>query len=224
MDLPKNGMCRADSIPRGEDEYENMLKMGLTGGIASGKSAVAAMLREMGFAVLEADTVAHKLLEPGQAAHDEVLREFGAELADASGKIDRKKLGTMVFADPAKLAKLNAIIHPSVEEAILRQFAEWQRSEVRDAGFVEAALLVEAGIAAKLDGLVVAYCRPEQQMERLRARGMSEIDAKRRLAAQMPVEEKLKHATETIDCSGTLEETRSQVRALAAKVRKRALG
>ncbi len=201
-----------------------MLKMGLTGGIASGKSAVAAMLREMGFAVLEADAVAHKLLEPGQAAHDEVLREFGAELADGLGKIDRKKLGTIVFADPAKLAKLNAIIHPGVEEAILRQFAEWQGSGVRDAGFVEAALLVEAGIAAKLDGLVVAYCRPEQQMERLRARGMSEIEAKRRLAAQMPVEEKLKHATETIDCSGTLEETRSQVRTLAAKVRTRALG
>ncbi|MGB2667968.1 MAG: dephospho-CoA kinase [Candidatus Acidiferrum sp.] len=208
----------------GEDEHKNMLKMGLTGGIASGKSAVAAMLREMGFAVLEADAVAHKLLEPGQAVHDEVLREFGAELADASGKIDRKKLGTMVFADPVKLAKLNAMIHPRVEEAILRQFAEWQRSGVRDAGFVEAALLVEAGIAAKLDGLVLAYCRPEQQMERLRARGMSEIEAKRRLAAQMPVEEKLKHATETIDCSGTLEETRSQVRALAAEVRRRALG
>ncbi|MGB2634281.1 MAG: dephospho-CoA kinase [Candidatus Acidiferrum sp.] len=213
-----------DFIGRGENEHKNMLKMGLTGGIASGKSAVAAMLREMGFAVLEADAVAHKLLEPGQAAHDEVLREFGAELADGLGKIDRKKLGTIVFADPAKLAKLNAIIHPGVEEAILRQFAEWQGSGVRDAGFVEAALLVEAGIAAKLDGLVVAYCRPEQQMERLRARGMSEIEAKRRLAAQMPVEEKLKHATETIDCSGTLEETRSQVRALAAKVRRRALG
>ncbi len=201
-----------------------MLKMGLTGGIASGKSAVAALLREMGFAVLEADAVGHKLLEPGQAGHDEVLREFGADLADASGKIDRKKLGTMVFADPAKLAKLNAIIHPRVEEAILRQFAEWQRSGMHDAGFVEAALLVEAGIAAKLDGLVVAYCRPEQQMERLRARGMSEIEAKRRLAAQMPVEEKLKHATERVDCSGALEETRSQVRALAAKVRRRALG
>lgn len=224
MGLSINGICRLDFIGRGENEHKNMLKMGLTGGIASGKSAVAAMLREMGFAVLEADAVAHKLLEPGQAAHDEVLREFGAELADGLGKIDRKKLGTIVFADPAKLAKLNAIIHPGVEEAILRQFAEWQGSGVRDAGFVEAALLVEAGIAAKLDGLVVAYCRPEQQMERLRARGMSEIEAKRRLAAQMPVEEKLKHATETIDCSGTLEETRSQVRALAAKVRRRALG
>jgi len=206
----------------GAENKNNMLKMGLTGGIASGKSAVAAMLREMGFPVLEADVVAHKLLEPGQQAHDEVLREFGAELADAQGRIDRAKLGALVFADPGKLAKLNRIIHPRVEEIILRKFEEWQRNGVRDAGFVEAALLVEAGILEKLDGLVVAFCRPEQQLERLRARGMSEIEAKRRLAAQMPVEEKLRHATETIDCSGTLEETRAQVRALAAKLRKRA--
>jgi len=202
-------------------EQNNMLKMGLTGGIASGKSAVAAMLREMGFPVLEADVVAHKLLEPGQAAHDEVLREFGAELADASGKIDRAKLGTLVFADPAKLAKLNKIIHPRVEEIVFRKFEEWKQSGVRDAAFVEAALLVEAGIVEKLDGLVVAICTPEQQMERLRVRGMSEIEAKRRMAAQMPVDQKLRHAMETIDCSGTLEETRAQVRALAAKLRKR---
>jgi dephospho-CoA kinase len=199
-----------------------MLKMGLTGGIASGKSAVAAMLREMGFPVLEADVVSHKLLEPGQPAHDQVLRDFGAELADSAGRIDRAKLGALVFADPAKLAKLNSILHPRVAEIILRQFEEWQRSGVRDAGFVEAALLIEAGIAGKLDGLVVAFCTPEQQLERLRARGMSEMDAKRRMAAQMPVEEKLRHATETIDCSGTLEDTRAQVRALAAKLRKKA--
>jgi dephospho-CoA kinase len=201
-----------------------MLKIGLTGGIASGKSAVAAMLREMGFPVLEADAVAHKLIGPGQPAHDEVLREFGAELADAEGRIDRGKLAAIVFADAAKLAKLNGILHPRVEEIVLRQFAEWQRNGVRDAGFVEAALLVEAGIAPKLDGLVVAFCTPEQQIERLRARGMSEVEAKRRLAAQMPVEEKLRHATETINCSGYLEETRAQVRALAAKLRKRAAG
>jgi len=199
-----------------------MLKMGLTGGMASGKSAVAAMLREMGFPVLEADVVSHKLLEPGQPAHDQVLRDFGAELADSAGRIDRAKLGALVFADPAKLAKLNSILHPRVAEIILRQFEEWQRSGVRDAGFVEAALLIEAGIAGKLDGLVVAFCTPEQQLERLRARGMSEMDAKRRMAAQMPVEEKLRHATETIDCSGTLEDTRAQVRALAAKLRKKA--
>lgn len=199
-----------------------MLKMGLTGGIASGKSAVAAMLREMGFPVLEADIVAHKLLEPGQAAHDEVLQEFGADLADVQGKIDRSKLGAIVFGDPAKLGKLNRIIHPRVEEIVFRKFEEWRCSGVRDAGFVEAALLVEAGIAGKLDGLVVAFCRPEQQLERLRARGMSEIEAKRRMAAQMTVEQKLQHATERIDCSGTLQETRAQVRELAAKLRKRA--
>jgi dephospho-CoA kinase len=197
-----------------------MLKMGLTGGIASGKSAVAAMLREMGFPVLEADVVAHKLLEPGQPAHDEVLKEFGGELGDAAGRIDRAKLAEIVFADPAKLTKLNGIIHPRVEDTILRQFDEWERDGVRDAGFVEAALLVEAGTAEKLDGLVVVYCTPEQQLERLRARGMSEVEARRRLAAQMPVEEKLRRATETIDCSGTIEETQEQVRLLGAKLRK----
>jgi dephospho-CoA kinase len=196
--------------------------MGLTGGIASGKSAVAAMLREMGFLVIEADVVAHKLIDPGQPAHDEVLREFGANLADASGRIDRAKLASIVFADPAKLAKLNKIIHPRVEEIVFRQFVEWERTGVRDAAFVEAALLVEAGIAKKLDGLVVTYCEPELQLERLRARGMSDVEAKRRLAAQMPVGEKLRYATEKIDCSGTLEETRAQVRALAAKLRRRA--
>lgn len=197
-----------------------MKRMGLTGGIASGKSTVAGMLRELGFRVLEADLVAHKLMEPGQAAHDEILREFGADLADTAGRIDRAKLAAIVFADAAKLARLNRIIHPRVEEITLRQFAEWEKDGVRDAGFVEAALLVEAGIAAKLDGLVVAFCRPEQQLERLLARGMSEVEARRRIAAQMLVEEKLKHATERIDCSGTLEETRAQVKALAERLRK----
>lgn len=196
-----------------------MLKMGLTGGIASGKSAVAAMLREMGFRVLEADIVAHKLIEPGQPAYEEVLHEFGSDLGDASGRIDRAKLATIVFADPPKLKKLNSIIHPRVEEIITRQFAQWERDGVRDAAFVEAALLVEAGYVKHLDGLVVTFCDPEQQLERLRARGMSEVEAKRRLAAQMPVEEKLRYATERIDCSGTLEETRAQVHALAAKLR-----
>ncbi len=198
-----------------------MLKLGLTGGIASGKSAVAGMLREMGFHVLEADVVAHGLLEPGQQAHDEVLREFGADLADGAGRIDRAKLGALVFADLEKLTKLNKIIHPKVEEIIFRKFAEWERDGVRDAVFVEAALLVEAGIADKLDGLVVAFCLPKQQLERLRARGMSEIEAKRRIAAQWPMENKLEKATEAIDCSGSLVETREQVMALAAKLRTR---
>jgi dephospho-CoA kinase len=197
-----------------------MLKIGLTGGIASGKSAVAAMLRELGFPVLDADSVSHKLMESGQSAHDEILNTFGPEVADPAGRIDRAKLAGIVFADPRKLAQLNAILHPRVEQAILRQFEEWRQSGVRDAAFVEAALLIEAGLVSRLDGLVVAWCRPEQQLERMKARGMSEIEARRRITAQLPLEEKLKRASETIDCSGSLDETRAQVQALAAKLRK----
>src|SRR5882762_7992249 len=154
-----------------------MLRLGLTGGIASGKSAVAAMLREMGFAVLDADSLAHKLIEPGQPAYDEVLQEFG-------------------------------------------QAEAWKRAGIRDAVFVEAALLIESGIHKKLDGLVVAWCSPEQQLERLLTRGLSEGEARRRIAAQLPVEEKLLLATEKIDCSGSLEATRRQVETLAAKLRR----
>jgi len=196
-----------------------MLRLGLTGGIASGKSAVSAMLREMGFAVLDADALAHKLIEPGQAAYAEVLQEFGPSITDSSGRIDRSKLGAVVFADRAKLDRLNAMVHPRVTEVILSQFEVWRRSGVRDAVFVEAALIIESGIHKKLDGLVVVWCTPEQQVERLLARGLSETEARRRIDAQLPVEEKLRLATEKIDCSRSLEETRRQVQALAGKLR-----
>ena len=197
-----------------------MLRLGLTGGIASGKSAVAAMLREMGFAVLDADALAHKLIEPGQAAYAQVIQEFGPSITDSSSRIDRSKLGAIVFADRAKLDRLNAIVHPRVAEVIFSQFEVWRRSGVRDAVFVEAALLVESGIHTKLDGLVVTWCKPEQQVERLLARGLSEAEARRRIVAQLPVEDKLRLASERIDCSGSLEETRRQVEALAAKLRR----
>ncbi len=198
-----------------------MLKLGLTGGIASGKSVVAAILRELGFPVLNADSISHKLMEPGQSAHDEILQAFGADLAGPSGNIDRHKLAAIVFADPEKLAKLNSILHPRVDQIVFRQLEDWQKNGAHTAAFVEAALLIEAGMAARLDGLVVAWCTPEQQLERLRARGMSETEARRRIAAQLPLEEKLKRATYTINCSGTLDETRTQVQALAANLRKR---
>ena len=197
-----------------------MLRLGLTGGIASGKSAVATMLREMGFAVLDADALAHKLIEPGQVAYAEVVQEFGPSITDSSGRIDRSKLGAVVFADRAKLDRLNAIVHPRVAEVILSQFEVWRRAGVRDAVFVEAALLAESGIHKKLDGLVVVWCKPEQQVERLLARGLSETEARRRISAQLPVEEKLRLATEKIDCSGSLEQTRRQVAALAGKLRR----
>jgi len=197
-----------------------MLRLGLTGGIASGKSAVAAMLRDIGFAVLDADSLAHQLIEPGQPAYGEILREFGPLITDAHGRIDRARLAALVFADRAKLDRLNAIVHPRVAEVVLRQLDEWARQGMRDATFVEAALLIESGIHKHLDGLVIAWCRPEQQLERLIARGLSESEARRRIDAQMPVEEKLRFATEKIDCSESLEQTRQQVAALAAKLRR----
>lgn len=195
-----------------------MLRIGLTGGIASGKSAVATMLRDLDFAVIDADALAHTLQEPGQPAHDAIVREFGAAVATASGKIDRAKLAAVVFADSTKLARLNTILHPRVDAEVRRQFAAWER-DGRDVAFVEAALLVEAGMHKMLDGLVVTWCRPEQQLERMRARGMSEEEARRRVAAQMPVDQKLVQATEKIDCSGTLDDTRRQVDQFAAKLR-----
>jgi dephospho-CoA kinase len=196
-----------------------MKRLGITGGIASGKSAVAGMLRELGFRVIDADFLGHEVMEPGTRAYREIIAEFGAGVISADGRIDRGKLGAIVFADAERLKRLNAIVHPRVEEEMVRQFAEWEKSGVADAAFVEAALLVEAGYQKNLDGLVVAWCRPEQQMERLLARGLSEVEARRRIAAQMPAEEKLKFATERIDCSGSLEETRRQVEGLAKKLR-----
>ncbi|MGB8456068.1 MAG: dephospho-CoA kinase [Candidatus Acidiferrum sp.] len=201
-----------------------MKRLGITGGIASGKSAVAAILREQGFNVIDADALGHSVIEPGTRAFKEVVREFGAGVVGTDGRIDRGKLGALVFPDRGKLARLNGIVHPRVEEEMVRKFGEWERDGVRDAAFVEAALLVEAGYQRNLDGLVVAWCRPEQQMERLVARGLSEEEARRRIAAQMPAEEKLKYATEKIDCSGSMEETRRQVEELAAKLRREAAG
>lgn len=197
-----------------------MLRLGLTGGIASGKSAVAAMLREMGFAVLDADSLAHKLIEPGQPAYEEVVQEFGPSILAVGGRVDRPKLSAIVFNDRSKLDRLNAIVHPRVAEVVFSQFEAWKRAGIRDAVFVEAALLVESGIHKSLDGLIVAWCSPQQQLERLVTRGLTEAEARRRIAAQLPVEEKLRLATEKIDCSGSLEDTRRQVEALASKLRR----
>ena len=197
-----------------------MLRLGLTGGIASGKSAVAAMLREKGFSVLDADSLAHKLIEPGQPAYNEVVQEFGQDVLAPGGRVDRAKLSAIVFHERSKLDRLNAIVHPRVGEFVFHQFDEWQRAGTRDAAFVEAALLIESGIHKKLDGLVVAWCEPEQQLQRLLDRGLSESEARRRIAAQLPVEGKLRLATDKVDCSGSLDETRRQVEALAAKLRR----
>lgn len=192
-----------------------MLRYGLTGGIASGKSTVAVMLRELGFPVIEADRLAHQVMEPGQPAYKEVVSVFGETILDSDKSVNRSSLAAIVFNDHEKLTQLNGIIHPRVEEELLQHFTELELSERYPAAFVEAALIFEAGLHKKLDGVVVAWCLPEQQLARLMERGLSEIEAGKRIAAQIPVAAKLALATERIDCSGSLEETRRQVEEFA---------
>lgn len=196
-----------------------MLRVGLTGGIASGKSTVAARMRELGLAILNADLLAHRLIEPGQPAYEEVVREFGRGVLSPDGSVDRKKLGEIVFRDPARRECLNRIVHPRVIEAREQQLKQMEAENPRGLAIVEAALLIEAGYYKKLDRLVVCSCRPEQQMARLRARGLTEEEARQRLAAQLPLEEKLRLADDVVDCSGTLAETQQQTDALVERLR-----
>jgi dephospho-CoA kinase len=204
-----------------------MLRVGLTGGIATGKSTVAAILRELGCRLLEADKIAHGLIEPGAPAYDDVMLEFGRGILTPDGRVDRAKLGTIVFADPKRLARLNAIVHPLVLAAQDRELAAIERAEPHAIAVVEAALLIEAGYTDRLDCLVVTWCTPEQQLARLTrqdaglgaARGFTIEQAQQRIAAQMPLEEKRRMADEVIDCSGSLEHTREQTVALYAKLK-----
>ena len=196
-----------------------MKRIGLTGGIASGKSWVASQLRELNFRVLDADLLGHRLIEPGEAAHEDVVREFGRQILREDKSVDRKKLGAIVFSDAKKLARLNAILHPRIEEAANAQFAKWRAEGITDPVFVEAALLVEAGMHERLGALVVVWCRPEDQITRLLARGLTEEEAQHRIALQMPNEEKLKYATYKIDTSGTMQYTQEQVATLAKTLR-----
>ena len=181
-----------------------MLRVGLTGGIASGKSTVAARMRELGLTVLDADQLAHELMEPGQAAYEDVVREFGQEVLAADGRIDRKKLGDIVFRDAEKRERLNAIVHPRVIAAREEQLKQMEAENPNGIAVIEAALLVESGYYKKLDRLIVCVCSPQDQIARLRARGLTEEEAKRRIKAQMPLEEKLRLASDRFECSPDL--------------------
>jgi dephospho-CoA kinase len=200
-----------------------MLRVGLTGGIATGKSTVASILRELGCHVIEADKIANRFTEPGGAAYEPVVREFGPGILTPDGRIDRAKLGAIVFADPARLARLNAIVHPLVLQDHEREIAEIGRTEPRAIAVVEAALLIEAGYYKKLDCLVVTWCTPDQQLARLTQRdsgkGLTVEQATQRIASQLPVDEKRRMADVEVDCSDTLEHTREQVVALMDQLR-----
>lgn len=201
-----------------------MLRVGLTGGIASGKSTVAGILRDNDCQVLEMDPLGHEMLEPGQPTYSEVVAEFGKNILELSGKVDRRKLGTIVFADPAKRARLNQILHPKILEVVRKWFAALDRPGGPALAFAEAALIVESGFHNELDRLAVCWCRPEQQLERLLERGLSPEEARQRIAAQMPIDEKRDFADVVIDCSGTLANTETQVGTLLEKLAQWAVG
>ena len=196
-----------------------MRRVGLTGGIASGKSIVSGMMRDRNIPVLAADPLGHKLMEPGASAYDEVVREFGEEILGEGGKVDRGKLGTIVFANPAKRARLNWILHPKIIQAIREWFESLDRPDGPEFAVMEAALIYEANVQRDVNRVIVCWCTPEQQLERLMARGLSQEQAQRRIGAQMPVDEKKKLADMVIDCSGSMEETRRQVEDVIEKLK-----
>lgn len=204
-----------------------MLKVGLTGGIASGKSVVGEMLVRRGARLIHADTIAHELMQPGQPVYDEAVRRFGREILNPDGTICRPRLAAIAFGQEGKdgrVKELNAIVHP----AVLARENEWME-EIgrgdRDAiAVVEAALILEAGGADRFDQLIVVTCRPEQRVQRVARRlGISEATARaevdRRMAAQLSDEEKIKAADFVIDNSESLDATEEQVERVFAELR-----
>jgi dephospho-CoA kinase len=195
-----------------------MLRVGLTGGIACGKTHVARRLASHGMHVLDLDAVAHEVTAPGGSAYADVVAAFGPGIVGRDGAIDRKALGARVFSDPHALGRLNALVHPRVRAEEARRAAELAGS---DAVLVtDAALLVEAGLHTRFDRLVVVDCRPEEQLARVAAReGMTEVTARARIAAQMPLAEKRRFAHFVVDASATVPETDRQVDELAERLR-----
>lgn len=192
-----------------------MIEVGLTGGMASGKSTVAAELVRLGCHLLKADELGHTLLLPSGPCYQPVIDAFGRAILDAEGLIVRQRLAQLVFGNPAALEKLNSIVHP----AVFQYEAEWlqdvARQDAAAIAIVEAAILIETGNYKNFDKLIVTWCPEEMMIERAMARsGMSRLEAQRRLARQLPIEEKKQYADYLIDTSGTLEFTLEQTRSV----------
>jgi dephospho-CoA kinase len=187
-----------------------VLAVGLTGGIACGKTVIRLRFEAQGVPTLDADRVVHGLFAPGTEVTQAVRARFGANVLAADGSVDRKALGTIVFQDAAARESLEAIVHPKVFEAI-ETFLDNSRNQSADIAVVDAALMYETTSYERYDRIVVAYCPPEVQQQRLMTRdGLSREQAQRRIDAQMSVEEKRDLADYVIDTSGTMEQTLQQ--------------
>jgi len=206
-----------------------LLKVGLTGGIASGKSVVGEMFVALGAHLIQADAIAHHLMQPGKPVYQEVVRHFGTGILNPDGSVNRARLAEAAFASPmhtgtSRVQELNQIVHP----AVIRRQNEWMeevgRRDPRAIAMVEAALILEAGAGDHFDRLVVVTCRPEQRIQRWAARlkvdeETARREVTRRMAAQLPEKEKIKAADFVIDNSGSLDDTRKQVNCVYNQLR-----
>jgi dephospho-CoA kinase len=198
-----------------------MLKVGLTGGLACGKSFVGEALASYGCYLIRADELGHEVLAPGGEAFDAVRQEFGPGIVSAEGHIDRRKLAARVFSDANALARLNSFVHPAVRRRQERLIAEFAAREPKGIAVVEAAILIETGSHKQFDRLILVTCTVEQQVARaLHRDGGTEAEVRARLSRQMPFAEKRKFADFVIDTSGAKEETLRQTRAVYDELRR----
>ncbi len=198
-----------------------MLKIGLTGSIAVGKSFVCEVARELGCHVLDADRTSRDVVAKGTDGLAEIVRNFGDEILQPDGELDRKKMGAVVFADKEKRQLLNSIVHPRVLEAQDKWIQEVEKLDPEGIAVIDAALMIESGGYKRFDKLVVVWCEPDIQLQRLMDRdNFSEDTAKMRIAAQMPQDEKKCFADYLIDTSNGFEDTRQQVEQLVAELKK----
>jgi len=188
-----------------------MLRIALTGGIATGKSYVLEQLRRHGVPCLDSDALVHGITSVGTEATAAIAARFGADILTPDGSVDRAKLGPVVFADPAARTDLERIVHPAVYRAIEAGLRGFERMGDTPFAVVDVPLLYETGAQDKFDRVVVTACPPELQLARLRERGMSETDARRRLAAQWPTAEKTARADFVITTDGSFEDTDRQI-------------
>jgi len=197
-----------------------MFRVGLTGGLASGKSFVGKGLANLGCLLIKADELGRAVQEPGAEAYDGIVSEFGREILDDDGRIARRRLGAIVFQDPERLKRLNALVHPYVHERQRQIEEEYFRSHTDGIAVTEAAILIETGSYRDYDRLIVATCSPEQQVERAMARdNLTREEVLDRMRQQMPLSEKVKYADYVIDTSGSKADTLAQVRAVYESLR-----
>jgi len=188
-----------------------MLKIGLTGGIASGKSTVSRMLKKRGLPIVDADVCAREVVEPGESAYRQIVETFGREVLLEDGTLNRKRLGEMVFADEEKRKQLNAIVHPEVRKRMLEKVAACEAAQEK-AVVLDIPLLIESRLTSWVDKVIVVYVPQEVELKRLMARDhLSEAEALLRIRAQMPLEEKKAYADVVIDNSGSLAQTEKQL-------------